>query len=196
MFTGGECDKIYWLIIRQLLTAVSDKSVSESLGVKSYLWLVGNRAVVRILKTLIRHNESICRWVKKIIEHGFKPDKETLIKVMNLGKYVLQTQTDTIETLLVRDIEKANNIIDQIIEKTDGIDEIVINVASAVADEIVKTALVNVIAELKCSLLDIKAIAEIAINRGTEESGSYITIERGVRGGESPPREFMSKGER
>ncbi len=193
MFTGSECDKIYWLIIRQLLTAITDKSVSESLGVKSYLWLVGNRAVVRILKTLIRHNESICKWVMKIIEHGSRPDKETLSKVMELGKYVLQTQTDTIEALLVRDIEKANSIIDQIIEKADEIDEMVINVTSAVADEIARIALVNVIAELKCILLDVKAIAEIAINRGTEESGSYITIERGVRSEESTPREFISR---
>jgi len=196
LFTGGECDKIYWLIIRQLLTAVSDKSVSESLGVKSYLWLVGNRAVVRILKTLIRHNESICKWVMKMIEHGVKPDKETLSKVMDLGRYVLQTQTDTIEALLVRDIEKANSIIDEVIEKAEDIDAMVVNMTSAIADEIVKAALLNVIAELKCSILDMKSIAEIAINRGTEESGSYITIESGVRSEETSLRESVSKGSR
>jgi phosphate uptake regulator len=191
MFTGGECDKIYWLIIRQLLTAAGDKSVSETLGVKSYLWLVGNRAVVRILKTLIRHDESICKWVMSIIERGYKPDKETLSRIVELGKYVLQTQSNTIDALLARDIEKANNIIDQILQKTDEIDDITIKVASVIPDEITKVALVNVIAELKCSLLDMKAIAEIAINRGTEESGSYITIEMGVRGEESSSRESI-----
>ena len=195
MFTGGECDKIYWLIIRQLLTAVTDKGVSESLGVRSYLWLVGNRAVVRILKTLIRHNESICKGVMKIIEHGIKPDKETLSKVIEIGRYVLQTQTETIDALLVRDIEKANSIIDQIIEKVEEINDISFKVASVVSDDIVKTALLNIIAELKCSLLDMKAIAEIAINRGTEESGSYITIESGVRS-EETLRESVSKGSR
>jgi len=195
MFTGGECDKIYWLIIRQLLTAVTDKGVSESLGVRSYLWLVGNRAVVRILKTLIRHNESICKGVMKIIEHGIKPDKETLSKVIEIGRYVLQTQTETIDALLVRDIEKANSIIDQIIEKAEEINDISFKIASVVSDDIVKTALLNIIAELKCSLLDMKAIAEIAINRGTEESGSYITIESGVRS-EETLRESVSKGSR
>ncbi len=195
MFTGGECDKIYWLIIRQLLTAVTDKGVSESLGVRSYLWLVGNRAVVRILKTLIRHNESICKGVMKIIEHGIKPDKETFSQVIELGRYVLQTQTETIDALLVRDIEKANSIIDQIIEKVEEINDISFKVASVVSDDIVKTALLNIIAELKCSLLDMKAIAEIAINRGTEESGSYITIESGVRS-EETLRESVSKGSR
>ena len=193
MFTGSECDKIYWLIIRQLLTAVTDKSVSESLGVKSYLWLVGNRAVVRILKTLIRHNESICKWVMRMIERGFKVDKEVLNKVIDFGRYVLQIQTDTIDALLARDIEKANNIIDQVIEKTEDIDKMVLNIVSAVADDFVKTALVNVIAELKCSVLDMKAIAEIAINRGTEESGSYITIESGVRGKETSLREPLGR---
>jgi len=193
MFTGGECDKIYWLIIRQLLTAVTDKSVSESLGVRSYLWLVGNRAVVRILKTLIRHNESICKWVMKIIEHGIKLDKETLSQLIELGRYVLQTQTDTIDALLMRDIEKANSLVDQIVEKAEEINDISFKIASVVSDDLVKTALLNIIAELKCSLLDMKAIAEIAINRGTEESGSYITIESGVRSQETL-REPVSKG--
>jgi len=194
MFIGSECDKIYWLVIRQLLTAVTDKSISESLGVRSYLWLVGNRAVVRILKTLIRHNESISKWVMKMIERGSKPDKESLSKVTELGRYAIQTQTATIESLLMRDIEKANNIVDQVIEKAEEIDEIAVSVASSVADEFAKTALLNVIAELKCSLLDMKAIAEIAINRGTEESGSYITIESGVRSEETLPHEPGSRG--
>jgi phosphate uptake regulator len=193
LFTGGECDKIYWLIIRQLLTAAGDKVMSESLGVKSYLWVVGNRAVVRILKTLIRHNESICRWVMRILDHGFRLDKETLGKVMDLGRYALQMQTDAIEALLMRDIEKANNAIDQVMQKAEEVDKIAVNISGAIADDLVRAALLDVISELKCSILDMKAISEIAINRGTEESGSYITIESGVRSEEKSLRESVEK---
>lgn len=193
LFTGGECDKIYWLVIRQLLTAAGDKAMSESLGVRSYLWLVGNRAVVRILKTLIRHNESICKWVSRIIEHGVKPSKDSVDNVIQLGRFALQIQSETIEALLVRDIEKANSIIEQAIQRAEEAEDTALRISASNADNLLRTALLNVICELRCSMLDMKSIAEIAINRGTEESGSYITIESGYRRSEQALREAIDK---
>ncbi|MEM4165480.1 MAG: phosphate uptake regulator PhoU [Nitrososphaerales archaeon] len=191
LFTGGECDKIYWLIIRQLLTAASDKVMSDSLGVKSYLWLVGDRAVIRILKTLIRHNESICKWVLKIMENGVRPSKDIISYIVELGRFTLHIQSEAIEALLMRDIEKANYAIEQATQKTQEVENSVINISTLFDDNLLRTALLNVICELKCSILDLKAIAEIAINRGTEESGSYITIETGLKKGETTLRESV-----
>ncbi len=193
LFTGEECDKIYWLIIRQLLTAAGDKVMSESLGVKSYLWLVGNRAVIRILKTLIRHNESISKWVLKIIENGIRPSQDIVSNVVELGRFTLHIQSEAIDALLMRDVEKANNIIEQAIQKAQEVENSLINISASCNDNLLRTALINVLSELKCSLLDMKAIAEIAINRGAEESGSYITIETGFKGGESTLRENVER---
>lgn len=180
-FTGGECDKIYWLITRQLITAAEDKRMAHSLGVKSNLWLVDNRAVVRILKTIIRHNESICSWALKIIESGIRPPKHIINNIVELGRFTLQIQSEAVEALLTRDIEKANNVIEQAAEKAQDVENCAINIAALLDDDMLKTAFLNIICELKCSILDLKAIAEIAINRGAEETGSYIIIETGFK---------------
>ncbi len=181
LFTGGECDNMYWLIIRQLLTAAGDKSVSETLGVKSYLWLVGNRAIIRLLKILVRNNEQICRWLIRLMDKGLKLDDEAISKIIELSRDTLQMLSDAIESLLTRDIEKANRIIDYAIRKAEGVDDLSISLSNTIRDGLMRAAALNILCTLQCSMYDIKGIAEIAINRGTEESGSYIIIETGVR---------------
>ena len=58
-----ESDRIYWLIVRQLLLAIRDRSTASKMGIESPLHIVGNRVVAKTLEEMADSAENIANEV-------------------------------------------------------------------------------------------------------------------------------------
>jgi len=58
-----ESDRIYWLIVRQLLLAIRDRSVGSEIGIESPIHIPGNRVVAKTLEEMADSAESIANEV-------------------------------------------------------------------------------------------------------------------------------------
>src|SRR6266699_2019879 len=47
-----EADRIYWMIIRQLLLAVTDRRVAKEVGIEGPMHVVGNRIIAKSLEQM------------------------------------------------------------------------------------------------------------------------------------------------
>ena len=58
-----EADRIYWLIVRQLLLAIQDRSTAANIGIESPLHIVGDRVVAKMLEEIADSAENIAKEV-------------------------------------------------------------------------------------------------------------------------------------
>jgi phosphate uptake regulator len=58
-----EADRIYWLIVRQLLVAIQDRSTAANIGIGSPFHIVGDRVVAKMLEEMADSAENIAKEV-------------------------------------------------------------------------------------------------------------------------------------
>ncbi len=175
MSISEECDRLYWLTVRQLIRAVSDPSVREALGIKSTLWLLGNRLVLLLLKRAVNLCESIALSVYEIFTSGCGIEKRIVDWCIDFCTTLKHTSQGAMDSLLSRDLLLANKVISQIDalvkEKIEIGEKLTSNSKSF------RHYLFRIIHALKEIGLCYRQIAEVAINRSLEESGKFVTIE-------------------
>ncbi|MEM2910378.1 MAG: phosphate uptake regulator PhoU [Nitrososphaerota archaeon] len=175
MSIGEECDRLYWLTVRQLIRAVSDPSVREALGIKSTLWLLGNRLVLVLLKRAVNLSESIALSTYEIFTSGCGIEKRIIDWCADFYATLKHISQNAIDSLLSRDLLLANRAIAQINslvgEKIESSEKLAGNSKSF------RHYLFRIIHALKEIGLCYRQIAEVAINRSLEESGKFVTIE-------------------
>src|SRR5208283_3254449 len=77
-----ESDRIYWLIVRQLLLAIRDRSVGTKVGIESPIHIPGNRVVAKTLEEMADSAENIAVEVIEL------KDKKIPASILNdIGKF-------------------------------------------------------------------------------------------------------------
>ncbi|MEM3884933.1 MAG: phosphate uptake regulator PhoU [Nitrososphaerota archaeon] len=175
MSIGEECDRLYWLTVRQLIRAINDPSVREALGIKSTLWLLGNRLVLLLLKRAVNLCESITLSTYEIFTNGCGIEKRIIDWCTDFCAMLKHASQNAIDSLLLRDLLLANKTITQINdlvgEKIGSGEKLASNSKSF------RHCLFRIICSLKEISVCYRQIAEVAINRSLEESGKFVTIE-------------------
>jgi len=175
---GVECDKVYWLVTRQLLLSVNDRALARELGIRSHLWLLGNRAVVRMLKSIVTDSKYICRYVENLLKLGYRPDIETSRWFANVRDEVRSISNTAIDSLITKDLVGGNNTIESA-NKLARVLEAAEMSAPKKFDVNVCPSLSGIVRSLRNIVLNYRYIAEVAINRSVEESGEYVSIDTG-----------------
>lgn len=178
---GVEADKVYWLVTRQLLLSINNRALAKELGIRSHFWLLGNRTVVRLLKSIVNEDEEICDYLENLIKLKYQPDPETLSWFINLRERMRKISNDAIDSLIARDLLMAN----EAIESANRFIKMLKATELATFkkyDVNVCPSLSGIVRSLKNILFNYRYIAEIAINRSVEESGEYVTIDTGLMG--------------
>lgn len=175
MSIGEECDRLYWLTVRQLMRAASDPGVREALGIRSTMWLLGNRLVLVLLKRAVKLSESIALSTYEIFTSGCGIERRIVDLCTDFCTALKRASQNAIDSLLSRDLLLANRAIAQINalveEKIENGEKLASNSKS------LRHHLFRIMNALKEIGLCYRQVAEVAINRSLEESGKFVTIE-------------------
>ncbi|MCS7135605.1 MAG: hypothetical protein RMJ14_02480 [Nitrososphaerota archaeon] len=173
-----ECDKVYWLVTRQLLLSVNDRALAKELGIRSNLWLLGNRAVVRILKSIVTDSKYISRYVENLLKLDYKLDTETIRWFANIRDEVRKISNMAVDSLITRDLLSGNDAIESANKLVKTL-EAAEMVAPKKYDVNVCPSLSGILRSLRNIVLNYRYIGEVAINRSVEESNEYVSIDTG-----------------
>jgi phosphate uptake regulator len=161
-----EIDRLYFLVVRQLKSAVEYPQVAEKLGIESQRDCLGYRIVVKVLERIADHIENIA---KSYVQLSVIQKEAHLDQYIDLTNNTVTTFEKSIQALFIRDDEKAEIVFHELkkIEKSQsdiskGLFEIE-DIQSAI---LMKTML-DSLGRIASYSGD---IAEVAINMSTEVS--------------------------
>jgi len=161
-----EIDRLYFLVVRQLKSAVEYQQIAEKLGIESQRDCLGYRIVVKVLERIADHIENISKSYIKL----FEVQKETQLNdYIDLNNDVVATFGKAVHALLTRNGEMAETVFHELkkVEKSQ----------SDISKELFKIEDIQSAILMK-SMLDSLGriasysgdIAEVAINMSTEAS--------------------------
>lgn len=102
-----EIDRLYFLVVRQLKSAVEYPQVAEKLGIESQRDCLGYRIVVKVLERIADHIENIAKSYIQL----FEIQKETeLNDFIGLNNNVVATFEKAVQSLFTRNDEMAETV--------------------------------------------------------------------------------------
>jgi len=110
----NEVDRLYRLVVRQLLLAVRDKSIEKKLGVESSMNIVGDRTVAKVLEKIGDLAEEIAKEVLLIIENEQKIDKKVIEDLEQMFKQTHDVFEISMKGFFSTDINESNEAIERI----------------------------------------------------------------------------------
>ncbi len=111
-----EIDELYWLIVRQLLVALSNRDISNKIGLESPLHTSGDRVSAKTIEEIGRIILEVTEEIIAFKETGTKVEKSVLDSIESLAHKAQDSFDVTMESLLTPDaktIEKAMRTIDE-----------------------------------------------------------------------------------
>jgi phosphate uptake regulator len=110
-----EVDELYWLIVRQLLVALSNREISGRIGLESPLHASGDRVSAKTIEEIGRMILEVTEEIVNFKEIGMNIDEKVLGRIESLSRKAQEAFETTMESLLnpdVQTIEKAMERID------------------------------------------------------------------------------------
>jgi phosphate uptake regulator len=114
-----EVDELYWLIVRQLLVALSDRDISGKIGLESPLHTSGDRVSAKTIEEIGRLILELTEEIVSSRERGVKVQEKVLAKIEALARMAEESFDVTMESLLTPDIhtiEKASQKIESALQ--------------------------------------------------------------------------------
>jgi len=176
---GKEADRVYWLVVRQLLSAVDDPKLAEALGIRSRCWLLGDRAVLTNLKAVVNRTEKIAKETSKLLQLGFCLESEALDDISQLDAAIVDVSEGAIGALMTLDIARGNQVIENIKSMEEAANRIMDRLSETVKATDCRSSIFRLVHAFNEIAARYETIAEIAINRALEQSGDYANIDIG-----------------
>ena len=168
-----EVDVLYWLILRQLLTAVEDESTREDIGIESPLHIVGNRTAIKALEEIADCIEDIGGIVEDLTDSGHELDRDRQERLSDISEFVHAQIETAVESLIGQDIEAAHGVI----EDKGRFQELADPFLEEIEDHEAELLMHKIVWNLERIVEYSGFLAEIAINRSMEEEGPASSIE-------------------
>lgn len=174
-----DCGRVYWLAVRQLLKAQSDYSILKDLKLKSQLWIVGNRAVLSILRHALHLAEEIKDTIRTVKIRSSDVEDSYLKSLIAVSEELYEVAENVVRSLLACDALRANRSI----ETLKSIEGEIVELEEKITSTNVKTQSVLGMGKILWCLRELgycyKMIGEIAINRSVERTGKYSSVDLG-----------------
>ncbi len=112
-----EIDRLYFLVVRQLKSAVEYQQIAEKLGIENQRDCLGYRIVVKVLERIADHIENIAKSYIQLLELKKEASLDDFIKLNNSIVTIFEK---SVQALFTRDNEIAENIFQELkdIKKT------------------------------------------------------------------------------
>ncbi len=178
MHMEEESDRIYWLIVRQLLLAIRDRSVGTRIGMESPLHILGNRVVAKTLEEMADSAENIANEVIAL------KDKEISGTVLNdiarFANEVAIISEQSMKALLTSDIHLSNDAVERVQNAENEERNLTQKMLTHVEDVTSAVSLRTIILNLGQISKYCRMIGEITINRIMEKPSEickYIPVQ-------------------
>jgi len=162
-----ESDRIYWLIVRQLLLAIRDRSVGSRIGIESPIHIPGNRVVAKTLEEMADSAENIANEVIAL------KDKEINVSILNdVAKFaneVRKTSEQCMRALLTSDIHLSNDAIERVENSENDERKLTQKMLTSVKDVSSAVGLRTIVLNLGQINKYCRIIGEVTINRVLEK---------------------------
>ncbi|VVB84643.1 PhoU domain protein [uncultured archaeon] len=161
-----EIDRLYFLVVRQLKSAVEYQQIAEKLGILSQRDCLGYRIVVKVLERIADHIENISKNYIQL----FEVQKESqLDEFINLTRNVADTFEKSVQALFGRNNEMAEMVFQELkkIEKSHSHISKELFKIEDIQSAILMKAMLDSLGRIASYSGD---IAEVAINMSTEAS--------------------------
>jgi len=176
-----ESDRIYWLIVRQLLLAIRDRSVGTKIGIESPVHIAGNRVVAKTLEEMADSAESIATEVIALKDRQINSEA-ILTDIAKFGAETIKVSEQTMKGLLTGDIALANAAVEMVQEAEDAERKLTQKVLAHVKDPAAAAGLRIVVWNLGQVTKYCRMIGEVTINRVLEKPSpicEYLPIPEG-----------------
>ena len=172
-----EADRIYWLVVRQLLVAIRDRSVGAKIGILSPTHVAGNRVVVKTLEEMADSAENIAKEVLSVKELG-AANEQILEGITKFSIMVQSVSEKMMKALLTLDVKLANDAIagSELAMKEQR--KLTEKILGSVKDVGLAVCLRTIVWNLADIAKDAKIIGEIAINRTLEAPSEICRLEK------------------
>jgi phosphate uptake regulator len=163
-----ESDRIYWLIVRQLLLSIRDRSVGTKIGIESPVHIAGNRVVAKTLEEMADSAENIANEVLALKDREFNSEA-ILNDIAKFGVQNTKISEQAVKALLTGDIALSNEAVEMV--ESAEVDERKLSqkVVTYVKDPLVAASLRVVVWNLGQMAKYSRIIGEITINRILEK---------------------------
>jgi len=108
-----EIDRLYFLVVRQLKSAVEYQQIAEKLGIENQRDCLGYRIVVKVLERIADHIENIAKSYIQLLEIKKEASLDDFIKLNNSIVTIFEK---SVQALFTRNNELAENIFQELKE--------------------------------------------------------------------------------
>jgi phosphate uptake regulator len=163
-----ESDRIYWLIVRQLLLAIRDRSVGSKIGIESPLHIPGNRVVAKTLEEMADSAESIANEVLALKDRDIS--SETILnEIAKFSNQINKISEHSVKALLTGEVILANETVEMVQTAANDERKLTQRVLTYVKDATVAASLRIIVWNLGQIAKYCRIIGEITINRAMEK---------------------------
>jgi len=174
-----ESDRIYWLIVRQLLLAIRDQSTASKIGIDSPLQILGSRVVAKTLGQMGNSAEIIANEVL-VLKDQEEINETILNDIAKFSTQVTKISKHSFKAFLVGDIKLANEAMEMVETTENDERRLIQKVLMHVKDAIVAASLRIIIRSLAQTAKCCRTIGEITINRIIEKPSEiceYVPVQ-------------------
>jgi phosphate uptake regulator len=172
----NEADRIYWLIVRQLILATTKLTTAREIGVSNPQHALGNRIVAKYLECIADCAENNAKEVIAVKDEDFERHKPVIKEIAEMSKEVQQTSENTMKAFTKLDVELANKSIEESGRAQNRNRRISERIADDVANRNVALALRSIAWNLTEIARYCQMIAEVTINRYLEEPSKLCSF--------------------
>src|SRR5438034_9721629 len=94
-----EADRIYWMVIRQLLLAVLDRRVAKEVGIEGPMHVVGNRGIAKSLEQMADSASHVALEAQKLKGDGKNADPKITKGLLELSDKVRSMIEDSLNAV-------------------------------------------------------------------------------------------------
>ena len=173
-----EADRIYWMIIRQLLLAVLDRRVAKEVGIEGQMHVIGNRVIAKSLEQMADLASHIADQALKLKGEAKRADQRLVKGILDFSERVRGLIEDSFNALMKGDVKKSNECMERVADCE--------QLESSLTAEVMRNIKeVNLAVGLRSIIWDVgqmakysEAIAEVAINRYIEVPNDFVAWEK------------------
>lgn len=176
-----ESDRIYWLIVRQLLLSIRDRSVGAKIGIESPLHIAGNRVVAKTLEEMADSAENIAIEVVALKDREIGSEA-ILNDIAKFSTQVIKISDHSIKALLTGDISLSNEAVEMVETAENDERKLSQKVLAYVKDVAVAASLRIIVWNLAQISKYCRMVGEVTINRILEKPSAiceYLPVPEG-----------------
>lgn len=174
----NEADRIYWLIVRQLILATTKLSAARDIGVFNPQHALGNRIVAKYLECIADCAESEAKEVIGIKDEDYDRHRSVLEEIAEMNKAVRLISENTMKAFVKLDVDLANKSIEDGVRTQARNRKISEKIVDGVSNRNVALAFRSIAWNLTETARYCQMIAEVTINRYLEEPSELCSFRK------------------